>query len=599
MGFYQWTHKHEISGASVLVPYESSTDNQYHQNIYKVEWQAVKGNSLVTSLQFGRWDWNSVYKGYACADINEPCEDGRVATRDLVTLVQSGDSLTNGNRPVEKRDHLTGRLTLFRPDAFKGDHEIKAGFDVIGSYISRAWVSRQYNYRLTFRSEVPFQVDTMNYPVVPKGTTDYLGFWVKDNWVIARRFTASLGIRFAHDVGFVEEQCREDAVPREFGPAQCFPRVDFNTWNTIAPRTSFAYNIGGAGKTVLKWGWGRYDHLRQIDELQPANQNIATTTTWTWRDLNNNRNYDPGEVNLDPNGPDFVSAAVRDSGVFGNGVANPDEKEPKVDQFELSLERELATNLAVRMSTLYSRNFNNYRALNTKRAYSDYNIPISNLDPGPDNRLGTADDTGKTITYYDYPAALAGRLFQVPTLFNPPDNDQTFKTIEFAGSKRLSDGWQFQASYSATKINIPFPSLSDYNPNAEINTANQTWEWGAKVSGTYIFPFEIAASVFFNHLSGTPQARTVLFAGGRQIPSLLINVEPLGSLRLPNTNQLDLRIEKSLDFGGARKLTLRASIYNALNANTVTARTVQSGANYLRATAIVPPRFVEFGASFN
>ena len=84
VGFYQWTAKHEISGASVFVPYESSTDNRYRQHIYKVEWQAVKGNTLVTSLQLGKWDWNSVYTGFA---------DGRVATRDIVTLSQSGDSL--------------------------------------------------------------------------------------------------------------------------------------------------------------------------------------------------------------------------------------------------------------------------------------------------------------------------------------------------------------------------------------------------------------------------------------------------------------------------------------------------------------------------
>ena len=304
-------------------------------------------------------------------------------------------------------------------------------------------------------------------------------------------------------------------------------------------------------------------------------------------------------MNLDPNGPDFVSAAVRDSGVFGNGVSNPDEKEPKVDQLDISLERELATDLAVRVSALYSRNTDNYRALNTKRAYSDFNIPIANLDPGPDGRLGTGDDTGKTITYFDYPASLAGRLFQVPALFNPPDSDSSFKTIEFAGSKRLSEGWQFQASYSATKINVPYPDLADFNPNAEINTANNTWEWGAKASGTYVFPMDIATSAFVNHVSGAPQARTVLFTGGRQIPSLLVNVEPIGTLRLPSTTTMDLRVEKSLSFGAARKLTVRASIYNMLNANTVTARTVQSGANYLRATAFIPPRFVEFGASFN
>ena len=91
----------------------------------------------------------------------------------------------------------------------------------------------------------------------------------------------------------------------------------------------------------------------------------------------------------------------------------------------------------------------------------------------------------------------------------------------------------------------------------------------------------------------------MLFTGGRQIPSIVLNVEPLGTLRLPNTNTVDLRLEKSFGFGQGQKLTVRASIYNTLNVNTVTARTLQSGANYLRPTAIMPPRFVEFGASFS
>jgi hypothetical protein len=589
VGFYQWTAKHEINGASVLTPYESSTDNQYRQHIYKVEWQAVKGSSLVTSLQYGRWRWGSIYTGLTDS----------VAFRDTVSLQTGGQSLTAANQPIERRGHLTGRVTWYKADAFRGNHEVKAGFDSIDSFISRAWVSRPYNYQLVFQAGVPFQVVTLNYPVKPATSSQYLGFWVKDNWVIGRRFTASLGVRFSHDVGFVDRQCRQDAVPREFAPAACWDKIDFNTWNSWAPRATFAYDIGNNGKTVVKWGWSRFDHMRQIDEMQPANKNIATNTTWRWRDLNNNRDYDAGEVNLDVNGPDYVSAAVRDSGVFSNGVMNPNEKEPKVDQFDLSLEREIARNLAVRVTGLYSRNFNNYRALNTKRAYSDYNIVITEPDPGPDARVGTADDPGQTITYYDYPVALKGAAFQVPTLFNPDGNIQSFKTLEFAGSRRLSNRWQFQASYSATKIHIPYPSLADYNPNAEINTSNDTWEWGGKVSGTYIFPLDVTTSVFYNHVSGNPQARTVLVTGAKQSGNLTLNVEPLGSLRLPSTNTVDLRLEKSFRMAKTDKLTVRASIYNTLNANTVTARILQSGSRYLNPTAFMPPRFVELGASYS
>lgn len=595
VGFYQWTGKHEISGASVLNPYESSTDNTYRQHIYKFEWQAVKGNSLSTSLQFGSWDWNSVYITHA---------PGQVAWNDIVTLKSGGDGLSTGNRPVEKRKHITGRLTWYKPDMFYGNHEFKAGFDVLGSYISRAWVSRDFNYQLKFNNGVPYQIVAFNYPVVPQGNSAYTGLWVKDNWVIARRFTASLGIRFSHDSGYVPEQCRVDAAPVEFGPAQCWPRIDFNTWNTFAPRASFAYDIGGGGKTVVKGGWGRYDHMRQIDELQPANKNIATNSTYTWHDLNGNQDYNTGEVNTSPNSPDFVSVSVRDSGSFANGVMNPNEKEPKADQFDLSLERELMTNLAVRVSALYSYNFNNYLSLNTKRAWTDYNVTLTKPDPGPDGKVGTTDDPGTTITYWEYPTTLAGSAFQVPELSNPPGANQSYKSIEFAAIKRMSKGWQFQASYSATKIHMPITAatanaLADYNPNAFINTANNTWEWGLKVSGTYVFPFQIATSAFFNSLSGVPQARTVLFTGGRTIPSIVLNVEPLGSLFLPTTNTLDIRMEKTLTLPKSGKLTVRATIYNATNINTITARTVQSGANYLRPTAFVPPRFFEFGASYN
>ncbi len=44
---------------------------------------------------------------------------------------------------------------------------------------------------------------------------------------------------------------------------------------------------------------------------------------------------------------------------------------------------------------------------------------------------------------------------------------------------------------------------------------------------------------------------------------------------------------------------MRLNIYNALNVNTVNAWTTQSGASCLKATAFIPPRFLEFGASYD
>jgi hypothetical protein len=87
----------------------------------------------------------------------------------------------------------------------------------------------------------------------------------------------------------------------------------------------------GDGKTVVKGGWARFNHMRDVQpEIDQMNRNVFTTTTFTWRDLNRNNDYDPGEVNLDPNGPDFVSI----SGTTAE-IPNLDLKQPKADEFSL------------------------------------------------------------------------------------------------------------------------------------------------------------------------------------------------------------------------------------------------------------------------
>jgi hypothetical protein len=298
-----------------------------------------------------------------------------------------------------------------------------------------------------------------------------------------------------------------------------------------------------------------------------------------------------------------------------DAVPNPNEKQPKTDEFSLTFERELMANWAVRVSGIYSRNFNQQRLAEINRPPEAYNIPITNPDPGPDGRVGSADDPGTFVTYYDYPASLAGRRFAGTMLVNDPRADQTFKTIEVGGTKRISQGWQINASYSATKVNMPFTcgptnlltARCPLNPNIDFNAANRTWERTGKLSGAYTFPYEIIASANFEHRTSAPQARQVLFTGGRQIRSIVMNVEPLGTFSLPDTNLLDVRTAKRFALGGGRSLEVRMDIFNAMNVNTIKQRVARSGADFLRpftgeaaaATVIILPRIVQLGASFS
>ena len=178
--------------------------------------------------------------------------------------------------------------------------------------------------------------------------------------------------------------------------------------------------------------------------------------------------------------------------------------------------------------------------------------------------------------------------------------------------KRMSNGWQIMASFSATKKNIPltvgltqstFNSnafAGDLNPNSEINTRDTTWERTGKVSGAYSkLPFGFTAAVNYEFRNGTPLARTVVLRGGRTIPNLVVNTEPIGSLWTPNYHLTDVRVEKSVAVGGGRKLTVRANIFNALNNSTVLAIQTRSGATFGNATSIIQPRIMELNLAFS
>ena len=67
---------------------------------------------------------------------------------------------------------------------------------------------------------------------------------------------------------------------------------------------------------------------------------------------------------------------------------------------------QLGKDFGARITGVGSKLNRPYRNTNLLRPPSTYNIPVTNKDPGPDGLLNTADDTGQSITYYEYPVAL-------------------------------------------------------------------------------------------------------------------------------------------------------------------------------------------------
>src|SRR5207249_2590280 len=94
----------------------------------------------------------------------------------------------------------------------------------IGPAVEGAYSSYLYNYRLIYQNGAPFQIEVWNNPAYAKVVTHYLGTYVTDGWNIGRRLTLNLGIRFAHDNGFVPGSCVEAADPpgNIAFPATCY-----------------------------------------------------------------------------------------------------------------------------------------------------------------------------------------------------------------------------------------------------------------------------------------------------------------------------------------------------------------------------------------
>lgn len=177
--------------------------------------------------------------------------------------------------------------------------------------------------------------------------------YFQDNWRLTSKLTMNYGLRWDY-YGVIGEKNNLFSiltpsdnlvyVGQPGGPSSLYPK----DWNNFGPRLSFAYDVFGNGKTVLRSGWGLfYDAFSQdffAGQLPyntfnpgPAYNNIAF-------------NYSPNPIVA--GSPVFTSSGYAASDVF---TVDQNLRTPYIQNYNLNLEQEISNGIGLEVGYVGSQ----------------------------------------------------------------------------------------------------------------------------------------------------------------------------------------------------------------------------------------------------
>ena len=483
---------------------------------------------------------------------------------DAATNIRTRNAATGVERWRDRyQANATGQYYV--DELVGGRHEFKFGFDYAHSPVENR-TSRFGDVDMTYNSATGLAQNVTLYatPFYTKTAVDVLALYAQDS-VAWKRLTVTAGVRWEHLVGYLPEQ---SSPASQFFPAlpRSFPRVDdVVNWSTTGPRLSAAYDLMGNGRTALKGAVGRYYYVIASGGgiLDGVNPNANYQEQYTWTDLNRDLHFQPGEQT----GAPVVTRVLPET-----ISVDPDYLRPYTDEFTGGVDHELIPSL--RLSAVFTHRIERNPQASSNPANPYDTFLTTRPDNGRDGIAGTSDDG--TFQFYNRTSTAVNQTF----FTNDRSYRQTYDGIEITATKRMSNRWQMVGGYTYAQSRVEGLSVNT-NPNTLINVtgplAGQNTNFNGqigdrphqfKVSGTYITPwYDIGLAGNFNSQSGIPITRQITVAqtvGGNST----VNVEPLGSYRLPQRTVGDLRVFKTVNFG-ARSLEVSVDFNNLTNANTI------------------------------
>ncbi|MGH9785035.1 MAG: TonB-dependent receptor domain-containing protein, partial [Terriglobia bacterium] len=357
----------------------------------------------------------------------------------------SGD---NASPSLGKQNIFTGS-----DDAFytRGNHAFKFG-TLLNRFQQYTKISLQTRGNITFasiRDLMQGTVQTFTRLTAGGRQERYieyssLGFYAQDDWRVRPNLTLNLGLRYE----FIT--IPQEGMNPSLGSAVRDIRLDTQatlgralfgenpSLKNFSPRFGFAWDVRGDGRTAVRGGFGL---------LYDLNNHIGTSLlslaggTPPFSTLSSISNFSLTQCCPIPVPSDVVGKSVR---LFDYNL-----QQPHILHYNLTVQRQLPWDAALTLAYAGSRGLNLVRHVDAN--------PTTPQTSSDGRRFWTGNEP-RTNPAFDY------------IRFNTASGDSWYNSFQFGLQKRLSEGLQFQSSYTwsksidTTQGVVPADSSGDISP---------------------------------------------------------------------------------------------------------------------------------------